>query len=102
MTNAQVVRPRSPDQTHRRITRYEVVAYVAGQGPIRLGFTARPSFRSFLDLACQDWARDLLLPHVPEDALSAYTERLGLTFGSTVRIAKSGRTERECWFADNR
>lgn len=87
--------PRTLAQLHRRTTAYEVVA-VLPTGAIRLGFTTRPSKHTLLALAQRADNLSQILPHVSDDVRPKYNAERGWTFGSTVAIKLSGRTEREC------
>jgi len=85
--------PRPAHELRRRTTCYEVVADLPTGETLRLGFTARASFREFMKLAMV--RRDLLIPHIVHGDASSYSTADGLRFGP-VRVHKSGRTEREC------
>lgn len=93
------ITPRSLVELQNRNTTYEVVAVVPG-GPIRIGFTNRPSYRKFLTMAQKN--AETLLPFVSETDMVSYSQKNGLRLGEKVVIRLSGKTERECAMEERR
>lgn len=95
MINSNGIQPASLQALARYATTYEVVAILPDGSQYRLGFTKRPSLRSFMRLAREH--STLILPHLGDaaDKPASYTAAGGLVLGPVI-VRKSGRTEREC------
>lgn len=92
-------RTRTLTQMHRHATAYEIVAELP-TGTIRLGFTIRPSARTFLRMAMDH--REAIIPHIREEDDASYTAAGGLRLNEKVTIRKSGKTERDCAIEERR
>ncbi|MCB0252147.1 MAG: hypothetical protein KDI55_00275 [Anaerolineae bacterium] len=95
MSTRSTPSPRSLEAMARYPTSYEVVL-CHGADRVCLGFTVRRTKAALMGFARAN--AQMILDRLTEDELEAdwhYSAHNGVSFGS-VRVAFSGRTEREC------
>lgn len=83
------------EQCYRRSTRYEIVAEFGGARYL-LGYRTGQSKGELVNLARARGGDELVrMSGITDADLGAYTRATGWTFGSKLRIGRTGRTERD-------